>query len=139
MPTGMAVLVNGAMSGQELLGLAGRLEPLHAPFALAGRLMRILRTIVEVAVLSVLDVRDDPALGRGVAFQLIGHHDPRHIAQALQQLLEEALGRHGVAPALDQDIENHAVLIDCTPEIMLDAIDPDEYLIQMPAIARLRP
>ena len=74
MPTGMAVLVNGAMSGQELLGLPGRLEPLHAPFALAGRLMRILRTIVEVAALSVLDVRDDRPLGRGVAFQLIGHH-----------------------------------------------------------------
>ncbi len=99
----MAVLVNGAMSGQELLGLPGRLEPLHAPFALAGRLMRILRTIVEVAVLSVLDVRDDRPLGRGVAFQLIGHHDPRHILQALQQLLEEALGRLGVAPALDQE------------------------------------
>jgi hypothetical protein len=37
--------------------------------------MRILRTIVEVAALSVLDVRDDRPLGRGVAFQLIGHHD----------------------------------------------------------------
>jgi hypothetical protein len=44
-------------------------------------------------------------------------------------------GRPGVAPALHRDIENHAVLIDCAPEIVLDAVDPDEHLIQMPAVA----
>ena len=71
MPAGMAVLVNGAMGGQEPLGLPERLEPLHEPLALAGRLVRVLRPVVQVAALSVFDVRDDLALGGGVALQLI--------------------------------------------------------------------
>jgi hypothetical protein len=45
----------------------------------------------------------------------------------------------GVAPAPDQDVENDPVLVDRTPEIVLNAVDPDEYLIQMPAIIGLRP
>jgi hypothetical protein len=86
-------------------------------------MMRILRPVVQVAALSMFNVRHDCPLGRSVAFQLIGHHDPRHIPQTLQQLLEEALGRLGVAPALHQHIENHAVLIDRAPEIVLNAPD----------------
>ena len=73
--------------------------------------MLILCPVVQVAALPVFNVWDDLALGRSVAFQLIRHLDPRHIPQAFQQLLKEALGRLGVAPAPHQDVENHAVLV----------------------------
>jgi hypothetical protein len=46
---------------------------------------------------------------------LIGHADPRHVATALEQLAEEALGRGLVAVRGDQDIEDLAVLIDRSP------------------------
>jgi hypothetical protein len=39
-------IVDPVMGGEEALGLAGRLEPLHLPFSPSRRLMGILRSIV---------------------------------------------------------------------------------------------
>jgi hypothetical protein len=52
--------------------------------------------------------------------------------QPLEQLPEEALGRLGVASALDQDVEHGAVLVDRPPEIVQLAADAEEDLIQVP-------
>src|SRR5215204_5042885 len=35
------------VSGEEALGLAGRLEPLHLPLASSGRLVRILGSVIQ--------------------------------------------------------------------------------------------
>jgi hypothetical protein len=40
------VLRDRAIRGEETLGLPGGLKPLHAPFPLTRRLMRVLRTVV---------------------------------------------------------------------------------------------
>jgi len=78
--------------------------------------VRDLSAIVEISALTVLDARQDPALGGGVALELICHNHSRNIPQALQQFAEEPPGRGGVAPTLDQDIEDISVLVDRAPK-----------------------
>ena len=53
---------------------------------------------------------------RPVAAQLVGDHPPRLTLLALQQLAEKACGRPAVAPRLDEDIDDVAILLDSTPE-----------------------
>ena len=50
MPSRVGVLRNGAISGEEPLPVPWRLEPLHAPLALARRPMRLLTSIISVSV-----------------------------------------------------------------------------------------
>jgi len=111
------VAVDGSVRGQNLLGMASRLEPLHLTFSAPGQAMRVLRPVVEVTAFPVLDVGQDLALGRAVTPELVGHDHPRGILQAAEQLLDEALGGLRVAPALDEDVEHDAVLIHGAPEI----------------------
>lgn len=67
----------------------------------------------------MLDPGQDLPLGRAIAPELIGHDHTGHVLQPLQQLLEEAPGRLRTAPALHQDVEHGAVLIDRPPQIVL--------------------
>jgi hypothetical protein len=53
----------------------------------------------------------------------------------LQQLAQKAFGGLLVAPALDQDIENNALLVNRAPEPMLLAGDGDDDLIKVPFVA----
>ena len=69
--------------------------------------------------MAVLDPRQDFAFGGGVALELVCDDHPRNIPQALQQLAEEPPGRGGVAPALDQDVEDISVLVDRAPKITM--------------------
>ncbi len=61
------VTVDRPVRGQELLGMAGGLEPLHLALPAPGWAMRVLRPVVKVAALPVLDVGQDLALGRAAA------------------------------------------------------------------------
>src|SRR5271157_2038978 len=114
------VAVDEGVSGQEALRLPWRLEPLHLPFSAPGRPMGILSAIVQVAALTVLDIRQELALRHAVAFQLVR--------------VEEALRRPRIAAGLDQNIKHDAVLIDGAPEIMQLALDPNEHLVQVPLV-----
>jgi hypothetical protein len=125
MPAWAEMSVNEAVGRQEALGLARRFEPLHLPFAAPGWAMRVLCPIVQVAAFAVLDVRQKLTLRHAIALQLVRDKNARHILQTLQQPLEETPRGPGVAAALHQDIEDDAVLIDSTPQIMLFALDPD--------------
>jgi hypothetical protein len=79
------------MSGKKPLPLPRRLEPFHDPLSSAGRLMRILRPVVEAFLLQMLDAGHDPRLGRGVAAQLVGDQHPRHWSLLLQDLRNKRL------------------------------------------------
>ena len=127
------------MSGEEVLRLFGRFEPLHLPFSSSRRSMRVLGTVVEIATLSVLDTGQQLASSHTIASQLVGDDHSRHVLQTLQQPPEEALGGFGIASVLNEDVEHNAVLIDGTPEIMLHALDPDEHFVEVPLVARPRP
>ena len=54
------------------------------------------------------------------------------------QLAHELDGCTPVSPALDQDLEDLAFMIDGAPEIHPLARDPDDHLVEMPSIARPR-
>jgi hypothetical protein len=64
----------------------------------------------------MLDPWHDLPLGSGVAPQLVGDEHTRRSTLLLEELAEQTLGGLLVAPALDQNIENEAVLVDGTPE-----------------------
>ncbi len=115
--------------------MPGRFEAPHAPLALAGRLVRILRAVVEPFVLAMLDAGQDLALRRAVAGQLVGDDHARHVGEALEQAAKELLGSGLIAPGLHQDIEHGAVLVDGAPQIVLRAVDLDEDLVEMPLVA----
>jgi hypothetical protein len=55
--------------------------------------------------------------------------------QALQEASEETLGCIRIAPILNKDVEDNAVLIHSAPEIVLHTLDPDEHLIAVPLIS----
>ena len=74
-----------------------------------------------------------------IALQLVHHNHPGHVGPVAEQLPEGTPGRIGITVLLNQDVRNHAILINRSPEIMGLAPDPDEDLIQVPFISRLRP
>src|SRR4051812_45795208 len=123
------------MDGQKPLHLPRRLEALHDPLSSSRWLVGILRPVVEALVLAVLDAGHDLTLGGTVAAQLVSNQHTRRAALLFQQLAQQALGCFLVAPALDEDVEDKAVLVDGAPEPMLLAGDGDDDLIQMPFIA----
>ena len=100
------------MGRQKPLRLPRRLEPRHDPFPSSGRLVRILRPVVEAFVLPMLDAGHDLTLGRSVAAELVGNQHARRSPLLFQELAEQAFGGLLLAPALDEDIENKALLVD---------------------------
>ena len=80
----------------------------------------------------MFNTRQDLAFGSAIGSEFIRHDHPRHVAQALQQLAEEALGRLRVAAALHQHIEYVPMLINRSPEVVQLAADADEHLVEKP-------
>src|SRR3954468_24179009 len=97
--------------------------------------MGILRPVVEALVLAVLDAGHDLPLGGTIAAQLVGDQHTRRSPLLLHELAEQAFGGFLVAPALNEDIENEAFLIDGAPEPVLVAGDGDDDLIKVPFVA----
>src|SRR3954447_17741984 len=126
------------MGGKKPLHLPRRLESLHDPLSSSARLMGILRPVIEAFVLAVLDARHDLTLGGTVAAQLVGDQHTRCLPLLLHELAEQAFGGFLVASALDQDIENEALLIDRAPEPVLLASDGDDDLVEVPFVAAAR-
>ena len=61
-------------------------------------------------MLPMLDARHDLPLGGGVAAQLVGDQHAGRAQLLLQELAEQAFGGLVGAPALDEDVENKALL-----------------------------
>ena len=95
----MEVTVDEGVSGEEVLGLLGRFEPLHLSLSSSCPSMRVLGPIVQISALSVLNAGKQLTLSDTMAPQLVGHDHPRYIVQALQKPLEEALRGVGIARA----------------------------------------
>ena len=76
MTTWAGVRRDGTIGGEEPLVMTRRLEPLHAPLALANGLVGVLRTIIEIRVLAMFHFRKDLALGGTIALQFIGDDHP---------------------------------------------------------------
>lgn len=98
--------------------------------------MGILCPIVQAFVGAVFDTGHDLSLCCAIRPKLVGDHHSRCPALALQQLTHQSFGGVGIAAALDQNLQNEAVLIDGTPQPVLLATDRDNGLIEMPFVAK---
>ena len=95
--------------------------------------MRILSTIVESSVLAMFDEKAH-LRPRSAVRTLVRDHHARRRAGGFQELLPEPLRSARVSSALDQDVENEAILVDSAQELMLFARDRDNDLVQMPFV-----
>src|SRR5512133_4029195 len=97
--------------------------------------MRILGPIVESFVLAMFDVKAHLRSRSAVRTKLVRDHHARRRAGGFQERLHEPLRSARVSSALDQGVENEAILVDSAPEPMLFARDRDNDLVQMPFVA----
>ena len=77
--------------------------------------MRKFGPVVQALVLAMLDTRHDLLLRCGVALEFVRNQHPWGVTQALEELAKKAFHRLPVTPALHEDIERMAILVDCTP------------------------
>src|SRR3979409_286507 len=100
--------------------------------------MRILGPIVLSQALLMVAGKPKMLEGSAVRAQLVGRHPPRREALLAEQLAHELDGCALVPSALNQDLEDLALMIDGTPQIHVFARNPDDHFVEMPAIARSR-
>ena len=80
----------------------------------------------------------DDLLRSAVAAKKIGNDDARPTLTSFQELSEKPHRRKSIAFRLDQNVDHSAVLIDCTPKIILHAVDLEEDLVEKPFVAQFR-
>jgi hypothetical protein len=73
--------------------------------------------------------------GGSIRAELVGDHSPGRTALLAQETPQQALGGLGVASALDDLIENLAVLINRPPQPVFLARDRDHDFVEMPDVA----
>ena len=130
-------ILDGSVHREKPLRVGRRFEPAH--LTLPGRLVRDFGPVVRVPVRAVDHGRHHGAAGRGVVAEFFGDQSSRDTALSFQQLPEETEGRQPIAALLDENVDRVAVLVDGPPQILLPALELDEYLVQMPGVAHAAP
>ena len=77
--------------------------------------MRVFRPVVQVSVLPVSNISHHHSYSRTVTAELVGNDNTRSTAGYPQEPAKEPDGRETIALRLDENIEDHAVLIDGAP------------------------
>jgi hypothetical protein len=97
--------------------------------------MRDFGSIVGVWLPTVNHVAKDGSYGSGVASQFIGN-DPHWFGTlATQEFSKEPFCGALITIRLDQNVDHVPVLIDGTPQILLQPFDSNKDLIQVPVVA----
>jgi hypothetical protein len=122
------------MEKEKSLRVPGRFESPHLP--LVGWLMRGFEPIVGKSIHTVSHVAEDASYGSGIASQFVGNDPQRFGALTTQESSKESLCSALITLRLDQDVDDVAVLIHGSPQILLSAIDSNEDLIQVPVVAQ---
>ena len=121
--------------------MPSRREALHDPFTLAGWLMRVLGTVVEVAALAVFHAWHTFSLGRSIAREFVGDEHTWHVLASFQKLAKKLCPGGArcrfVAPALDQDIQNVPILVNRSPHLLPLAVDLQKHFVAVPRVAGL--
>ena len=125
------------VNGQEPLRLSRRFEPLHDPLPSPRRLMRIFCPVVQAFVLAMLDLQRHVLARRAIRKRFVRDHDARRFGRLSQEFAHEAAGGFTVAPTLNKNVKNKAVLVDGAPEPVFLADDGDDDLVEMPLVASL--
>ena len=128
-------IADGREDTDEPLQVPGRPKALHHPLSSPEWQMRILGPVIQPLVRAVLDFRHDLLPGRSIRSELVGDHPSWSAALLAQQTFQQALGRFGITPRLDDFVEHIAVLIHRPPQPVLLARDRDHDLIEVPDVA----
>ena len=71
-----------------------------------------------------------------IASEFIGNdHARMTTSRSPQHPAKETYGRESIPPWLHKDVEHNAVLINGSPEVMSNAVDLEENVVQMPLVA----
>ena len=124
----MEEVIDRLVRRQESLRLPRGLEPLHLALSPPGGLVRIFGPVVQPLVPAVLDRWQEILLCRGIAGELVRDHHPRRSSLPLQELAKQPLGGFRITPALNQNVEHDAVLIDGAPQPVRRPGDLDDDL-----------
>src|SRR4029450_7581366 len=130
-----AVWRDRSRCGEQPLRMTRRLAPLDPPLPLAGRLMGVLRAVVQIAVLTRFDPRPHLARRRAIAWALVRDDDPRDGAYPVAPRTADLLRGGRVPTALYQEIEPLACRLDGPPPMGRCAVDRQQHLVQVPWIA----
>ncbi len=125
---GMKVIANGSKCRKKALCLPRRFESSHSSFSDACGLMRILRSIIQSLVLSVLDTLEHLVFSGLIAFQLIGDDHPWGKALFFEQFAEKSLCCLGIPMPLHQNVQHITLRIHCSPQVILLSFDRDNHL-----------
>ena len=71
-----------------------------------------------------------------IASEFVRHEAPWLTALALEKFTKELFRGAPIAPRLNQDVDEIAVLVDCTPQILTPAADGDKDLVKVPNVAK---
>src|SRR4051812_39497587 len=85
----------------------------------------------------MLDRGHHLTLRGAVTGQLVRDQDTRGPALLFQQLAEQALGGLFVPPALDENVEHEAILVDGPPEPVLRSADHQAHFVEVPLVSRV--
>ena len=75
---------------------------------------------------------------RAVGAQLVGDQQLRCEAQFLEQLAHQPECRLRIAPALNEHVENFALMVDGAPQVHPLPGDPNDHLVEVPSRPRPR-
>src|ERR1700724_3199769 len=116
-------VVNGRVGGNKTLSRLDCFETLHLSFSSSTRLIRILRAVVGAQSLLVQSREANFAKRRSVGSEFVGDDYRRNEALTSKQFPQQPQRRDLVALGLDQDLENLAFAVDCTPHVHLPSGD----------------
>ena len=126
------MVVYRGMDGGEFLQGLDISESRHCALSSSGRLVRVLGSIVEPTAARLIGGITDYIHRGPVGAKPVGY-DRSRPAVTLHRPLQE-LHRSPAIPALRRKyLEHLSFVINCPPQVMRLATDPDEHLIQVPA------
>lgn len=125
------------MEGEKPLRLSRGGEPSHRPFSLARRFVRDFGSVVRIDVVEVLHCGHDRTMSRIIASKFVGDEPARFPALTFEQAAEKAFSRPLIATTLHENINNIAVLIHGTPQILALSLNGDKDFVDMPCIAQV--
>jgi hypothetical protein len=97
--------------------------------------MRVLRAIVQPFVLAMFDGEAHLRPCRAVRTELVRDHHAWRRDGGFQEPPHEPLRRACVSSALDDNVENEAILVDSAPQPMVFARDRDDDFVEVPLVA----
>src|SRR6516164_6096236 len=100
--------------------------------------MRVFGSIVHPQSLLMRASQSQTPERRGIGAQLVGGQQFGGEALLLEQLAHQPQRRPAVASALNQHVEDLALVVDGPPEVHPLASNPDYHLVEVPASARPR-